>query len=226
MKILVATNNAHKLKEIDRLLGNKGFSILSLKDVDLGHVEIEETGNTFFENSLIKAEGIYNLSKLTCIADDSGLAVECLNGEPGVLSARYSGATGSRDLVDEKNNDKLLQKLAGRKQAVRDENGFVLDKGDCSAEYICVITLYIGPNTAPNISSEPQIFVAKGVCKGVILKARQGTGGFGYDALFLPDGQNKTFAQMSDDEKNAISHRARALADLQTKIREISGKLV
>lgn len=197
MKTLVfASNNAHKLEEIRAILGNK-FDVKSLKDIGC-NVDIPETGTTFRENALQKARYVKEHFGFDCFADDSGLQVEALGGEPGVYSARYAIKNGRQVTAgnkDDANMDVLLEKLAGeenRKACFR----------------TCIALIYEG---------ETHFF--DGVVEGHIITEKRGDGGFGYDPLFIPDGYDKTFAELGNEVKNGISHRARAVAQLAEFLR-------
>lgn len=192
MKTLVfASNNAHKLEEIRAILGNK-FDVKSLEDIGC-NVDIPETGTTFRENALQKARYVKEHFGFDCFADDSGLQVEALGGEPGVYSARYAVKNGRQVTAgnkDDANMDVLLEKLAGeenRKACFR----------------TCIALIYEG---------ETHFF--DGVVEGHIITEKRGDGGFGYDPLFVPDGYEKTFAEMGNEVKNNISHRAKAVEKL------------
>ena len=197
MKTLVfACNNAHKLEEIRAILGNK-FDVKSLKDIG-SNVDIPETGTTFRENALQKARYVKEHFGFDCFADDSGLQVEALGGEPGVYSARYAVKNGRQVTAgnkDDANMDVLLEKLA------REEN-----RKACFRT--CIALIYEG---------ETHFF--DGVVEGHIITEKRGDGGFGYDPLFVPDGYEKTFAEMGNEVKNNISHRARAVAQLAEFLR-------
>lgn len=184
MKIVFATNNAHKLSEVSAVLG-KGFELVTLREVGITE-DIPETGATLDENALQKARYVWERTGLDCFADDTGLEVEALNGAPGVRSARY--ATEGHDFAA--NNRKLLSELEG--------------KDNRRARFRTVISLIQG-------GVERQV---EGIVEGVIATEESGNEGFGYDPLFIPDGHTRTFADMSAEEKNAISHRARAVANL------------
>lgn len=184
MKIVFATNNLHKLSEVRAVLGDS-FEIVTLREVGITE-DIPETGATLDENASIKARYVYERTGLDCFADDTGLEVEALGGAPGVRSARY--ATDGHDF--KANNRKLLHELEGTK---------------CRrARFRTVISLIRG-------GVEQQV---EGVVNGTIATEESGHEGFGYDPLFIPDGRSVTFAEMSADEKNAISHRGRAVAEL------------
>ncbi len=189
MKLVFATNNAHKLEEVQAVVGDK-FSILTLADIGCTD-DIPETGDTFEANASQKSTYLYAKYGYDCFADDSGLEVVALNNEPGVYSARYSG---TRDM--ERNIDLLLQRLG--------------DTANRQARFRTVISLRIGKAE----------YFFEGVVEGQIGFERQGDGGFGYDPLFTPNGYDKTFAQMTSAEKNAISHRAIAVAKLADFLRE------
>ncbi len=183
LELVFATNNAHKLEEVQAIVGDK-FILKSLSDIDCQD-DIPETGVTFQKNAQQKTDYLVNKYGLYCFGDDSGLEVDALNGEPGVYSARYSG---SRDM--EKNIDLLLEKLG--------------DNPNRNARFKTVISLYL---------NEQQHFF-EGTIEGQIIKERRGEKGFGYDPIFIPNGYDKTFAEMSAEEKNAISHRAIAVGKL------------
>lgn len=183
-KIVFATNNAHKLKEIREITEGK-LEILSLNDIDC-HDQIAETGATLEENARIKAEHIQQKYGLDCFADDSGLEVEALNGEPGIFSSRYAGEEGNSI----RNMEKLLHNLQG--------------KTNRKARFRTVIALiYNG-----------EIRYFEGTVPGVIVDEKRGDNGFGYDPIFVPDGYQETFAQLSEKVKNSISHRANATKKL------------
>jgi len=185
-KLVAATNNPHKLGELRTLLGER-YEVLSQAEAGCA-VDVEETADTFEGNAALKAEALLAATGLSAVADDSGLAVDALNGEPGVRSARYCGRHGD----DEANNDLLLRNLAGI-PAPR------------TARFVSAVAL-----ARPG---KPTLTV-RGTCEGSILFGRRGAGGFGYDPLFLAGGGSKTFAEMAEGEKNAISHRARAVVKL------------
>jgi XTP/dITP diphosphohydrolase len=181
MKICFATHNQHKLSEIAKL-APEGVTLVSLTDLNQTE-EIPETGTTLEENSMLKAKYVFDKFGIACFADDTGLEVTALNGEPGVYSARYAG--------EQKDNDANMALLMKNLQG----------KVDRSAAFKTVIT-YI------NESGQSQQFV--GQVKGEITLTKSGLKGFGYDPIFQPEGENQTFAEMSADAKNAISHRGRA----------------
>ena len=187
----MATGNPGKIREIARML--EGLDIEVVAQSEFGVSDADETGTTFVENSLIKAQHAVDATGLPAIADDSGLAVDALDGAPGVYSARYADGAG-----DEANNDKLLAALEG-----------VEDRG---AAFQCVAT-FIDPG-------DPEPLIAEGVWRGEILHARQGDGGFGYDPLFLIPECGCSSAELDPDDKNARSHRGQALRKLVALIEQ------
>ncbi|GGL41683.1 XTP/dITP diphosphatase [Sporolactobacillus putidus] len=188
-RVLVASNNPGKIKEIKAILEDSHAEICSLKDLGIT-ADVAETGSTFQENAALKAETLSQKMNMITIADDSGLAVDALNGEPGVFSARYAGL----DKNSEHNIDKLLSKLKG------------VPSGERTAHFVCVLAL--------SVPGQPTHF-AEGRCEGLITNSRRGKGGFGYDPVFLIPERQLTFAEMGDAEKNKISHRAQALRRLR-----------
>ena len=190
MKLVFATNNRHKLDEVRAIVGDR-VEILSLNDIDC-HDEIPETADTLQGNALIKARYIYEKYAVNCFADDTGLEVDALNGEPGVYSARYAG----EECNSEANMQKLLQNLTGKKER--------------SAQFRTVIALII--------DGEEKIF--NGIVKGNISTEKKGNSGFGYDPIFVPEGYSESFAQMGSEEKNSISHRFRATEQLSNYLKE------
>ncbi len=191
MKIIIATHNKHKLAEMRRILEPMGYEVVT--DIDLGIklTDVEENGHTFLENARIKAQSGCKESGLACIADDSGLCVDALNGEPGVYSARYTGVHGD----DEANNIKLLKNLENVPNEKR------------TARFVCAICVAF-PDGGE--------ITAHGTCEGRIGFEKKGSNGFGYDPLFMVG--DKSFAELSADEKDAISHRGNALKELKEKL--------
>jgi XTP/dITP diphosphohydrolase len=183
-QLLFATNNAHKLEEVQAKAGDK-IKLLSLDDIGC-YDDIEETGLTFNENASIKSHYIYERYSLNCFGDDSGLEIDALNNEPGIYSARYAGKHGNHDA----NIDEVLEKLEGVENR--------------KARFRTVISL---------IWNGDEYFF-EGTVPGTIRTERSGAAGFGYDPIFQPDGYNITFAEMSMSEKNSISHRGRAVNEL------------
>ena len=183
-RLIFATNNSHKLQEVSSMLSGL-FDITGLSQTDFSG-DIPETAETLQGNALMKAKYIYNILRENCFADDTGLEVEALGGEPGVYSARYAGTP----VNSQKNIDKLLKKLKN------------IDNR--TASFRTVIALIF----------EGQTHFFDGTVKGTITTEQHGDKGFGYDSVFVPEGYDRTFAQMTDDEKNSISHRSRAVAKL------------
>ena len=190
MKVVLASKNAHKLQELQDILSAQGVEVIleSAAGVD---VEVEGTGTTFEENSLLKARAVMEASGLPAIADDSGLMVDALNGAPGVYSARYGGP----GLDDAGRYRLLLENMRG-----------VLDR---KCRFVSAITLCMPSG---------DIVTARGECPGTLAYAPQGENGFGYDPIFFVPEKKKTFAQLTAEEKNAISHRGRALQLFQEKL--------
>ena len=184
MKIVFATNNAHKLREVQQTVGDK-FEIVSLRECGVAE-DIPENEPTLEGNALAKARYIYSRTGLSCFADDTGLEVDALGGEPGVRSARY--ATDGHD--DEANKRLLLERMEGKENR--------------GAQF----------RTAMALILDGEEYLFEGVVRGEILTKECGDGGFGYDPLFAPEGHSESFAEMSAEEKNAISHRGRAVRKL------------
>ena len=180
-KLFFATNNAHKLEEIAAILGEK-IELLSLKDIECT-ADIPETADTLEGNATQKAEYIYQQYGLDCFADDTGLEVEALDGAPGVFSARYAGEGHN----SEDNMQKLLQNLQG-----------VTNRKAQFRTVICLIW-------------DDKKYLFEGICKGEIIEEKRGNAGFGYDPIFVPEGYDQTFAELGNDIKNSISHRAKAV---------------
>ncbi len=180
-RIFFGTNNPHKLREINEIIGSR-YELLSFKDL-VEEIEVEETELTLEGNAALKAKAFFDHTGIPCFADDTGLEVASLEGRPGVFSARYAGPACSSD----DNIDKLLAELS--------------DKTDRQAQFRTVIAFYDGD----------EMRYYDGIAKGNILPARQGEGGFGYDPVFQPEGHSQSFAEMSPQEKNAISHRGKAV---------------
>lgn len=198
MKLVFATNNAHKLQEIRDILGS-AFEIVSLSDIGC-HADIPETGLTLEENARIKSNYVYDHYQLDCFADDTGLEVEALGGAPGVHSARFAEGT---DHDSEANMTKLLKLLEGKENR--------------RARFRTVISLIQREGDNPRCTREYEF---EGIVNGRIATERHGTEGFGYDPIFIPDGYDKSFAELGEDIKNRISHRAKATAMLATHLRD------
>lgn len=188
MKLIIASNNKHKIYEIKTMLSGKFSDIVSLKDAGISHETVED-GETFYENARKKAREIAEISGMPALADDSGICVDALDGAPGVYSARFSGGS------DEDNNNLLLEKLKGK--SLR------------TAHYTCAMV--IAYPDGREVSSEGYMY-------GEITDNPRGDRGFGYDPLFVPTGETRTVAEMSDEEKNRISHRANALTAILEKL--------
>ena len=202
MKIVFATNNQHKLQEIRDILGSE-FEIVSLKDIGCD-VDIPETGNTLEENAMQKAQYVYDHYNLSCFADDTGLEVAALNGEPGVHSARYAEGT---DHDSEANMAKLLRNLEG--------------KDNRKARFRTVIALIQKQDVCPcGCTSIKKVNRFEGIVDGSIATEKHGTAGFGYDPIFVPEGYDKSFAELGESIKNGISHRARAVAKLAEYLKQ------
>lgn len=193
-KLIISTSNRNKVKEIKDLLNHLDLEVLSKDELDIEKFETIEDGHSLEENSLKKAKDLKDRVNEMVIADDSGLFVDSLNGDPGVYSSRYAGVDGRDDL----NIEKLLEKLKNK---------------DRAAYFKTVISL---------ISKDGQIHSVEGICKGEISKTPRGTNGFGYDPVFIPEGYNESFAQLGEQEKNKISHRAKALHKLKKVIEELT----
>lgn len=193
MKFIIASKNKKKIAELERILNPLGITAVTENELNISIPEVEETGTTFAENAFLKANSACKTSGLPAIADDSGLCVDALNGEPGVYSARYSG----EDATDKKNNALLIKNL---------EN---VSENDRTAKFCCAICV-VFPN-----GDKVECF---GECKGKIGFVPMGDGGFGYDPYFYVDG--KSFASLSAEEKDKISHRGNALRQLKVKLKE------
>lgn len=191
-KLIVASNNQGKIKEIKEILKDFGLEVFSLKDLDID-IDITEDGETFMENAYKKAKGIYDITKgYMVLADDSGIMVEALDGAPGVLSARFSGDHGNY----EKNNEKLLYMLK--------------NKDDRKAKFVCALVLIMDNNME---------IMVQGEINGLVANEYSGKDGFGYDPLFYVPELQKTFAEMTSEEKNSISHRGKALNKLKDELK-------
>jgi XTP/dITP diphosphohydrolase len=193
-RVVLASGNRGKLAEFDALLGGSGFEVVT--QGSLGVLDIEETGTTFVENALLKARHAARITRLPALADDSGLCVEHLDGAPGLYSARYAGSHGDAAA----NRAKLLRALEGVPGERR------------GAFFICVLVLL-------RHADDPAPLIAEGRWHGRVLDAERGDGGFGYDPLFLPDGQAQSAAELDPRLKNRLSHRGQALARLHAQLR-------
>lgn len=194
-KLILASNNKKKIKELKEILSDIPVSVRSLSDEGID-IDVVEDGLTFEDNAKKKAKEIYEFLKnkgekdFIVLSDDSGLEVDYLNGEPGVYSARYAGVHGE----DDKNNEKLLLNLKG------------VSKNDRGAQFVCQIAMF---------DQNGNYHTVRGEARGIILENLNGDGGFGYDPLFFYEPLNKTFAQLTPEEKNEISHRGKALKSLK-----------
>lgn len=189
--IIFATNNEHKIKEIQSLVGSD-FTIITLQEAGID-IDIPEPHETLQENAYEKAITIENITKQNCFSEDTGLEIEALNGEPGVKSARYAG--GDRNF--QANIDKVLEKLNGSTNR--------------KAQFRTVICLLWNK----------EVFYFEGICKGTIAETMHGAEGFGYDPIFIPEGASKSFAEMTMEEKNIFSHRQKAVTQLFTFLHSI-----
>lgn len=193
-KLIIASNNAHKVKEIKAILEEFPIEVISLREAGID-IDVVEDGSTFMENAFKKASEIFTVGKdAMVLSDDSGLMVDALNGAPGVFSARFAGEHGN----DKKNNEKLLKLLDGKPMEER------------KAHFVSAIVL---------ILSEDKIIKVQGEVEGFIKDAPSGNSGFGYDPLFYYPEFNKTFGELTEEEKNSISHRARALEKLKEELK-------
>ena len=195
-RLIVASNNKNKLREFDAILGHL-YQVVSMRDAGVD-ADIEEDGVTFEDNALIKANYVMQVTGCAAIADDSGLTVDALDDEPGVYSARYAVMNGEGE-GDKDNNNLLLRRMKGK------------TRRQCAFQ--CAIAL-----ARPG----EETLIAEGSCPGVLLEEERGTGGFGYDPLFLYEPLNKTFAEVNEEEKNAVSHRARACEKMLEIMKEIN----
>ena len=189
--LVVASHNKHKIEEISEIV-NHNIELISLSDLKYFE-DIPETGNTFVDNAFIKARTIHTLFHKNCLADDSGLEIFSLNNEPGVYSARYAG-----EPVDHENN---IQKVLSNLQGIDNRE----------ARFVTVLALILNDKE----------YIFEGEVRGKISTEKKGNNGFGYDPIFIPDGYEKSFAEMSAEEKNEISHRAAALKKMQSFINSL-----
>ena len=195
MRVVLASKNAHKLVEIRQITDKFGFDLVLQSELGVD-IDVEETGTTFEENSFLKAEAVMKATGLPALADDSGIAVDALNGEPGIYSARY----GFDDTLDDWGRLLLLLKNT--------EN---VPDGQRQAQFVCVITF---------ITPDGNIFQARGEIHGELTRAPHGENGFGYDPIFFYPPLGKTTAELSPEEKNQVSHRANALKLFYEKMKE------
>ena len=195
MRVVLASKNRHKLEEISKITEKFGFDLVLQSELGVD-IDVEETGTTFEENSFIKAEAVMKASGLPALADDSGIAVDALNGEPGIYSARY----GFDDTLDDWGRLKLLLKNM--------EN---VPDGQRQAKFVCVITM---------VTPEGQTIQARGEIHGELLREARGQNGFGYDPIFYYPPMGMSTAEMSSEDKNKVSHRANALKVFYEKLKE------
>ncbi|WMJ77766.1 MULTISPECIES: XTP/dITP diphosphatase [unclassified Sedimentibacter] len=196
-KIVLSSGNKHKINEIKNILKDMPFEVISKNDIGFSDFDVEEDGKTLEENAFKKAEELHKLVKEIVVADDTGLFVDALNGEPGVYSARYAGESVSY----EENNKLLLKNLKNIPMEKR------------TAHFKTVIAVVFEDGSKMH---------AEGILNGKIALEERGSNGFGYDPLFIVENTGKTFAEMPEEEKNKISHRARALMNLKEKLEELS----
>lgn len=194
MKIVAATKNNGKIREIKRIFKDMNIDVVSMEDEDFDDIEVEESGDTFQKNALIKARAVAMLTDDIVLADDSGLCVDALDGRPGIFSARYAG----ENATDKDKINKLLHEMDG--------------KVDRSAKFVTAVAVILPDGTE---------LVTTGEVSGHILTEPAGENGFGYDPIFYCDELGKTFAQADGDEKNSVSHRARALKAMYEKLKNI-----
>ncbi len=195
MKVVLASKNQHKLKEISKITEKFGIELVLQSELGVD-IDVEETGTTFEENSFLKANAVMQATGLSALADDSGIAVDALNGEPGIYSARY----GFDDSLDDWGRLQLLLK-----------NTEHVPDGERQAQFVCVITM---------VTPEGGVIQARGEVHGELLRAPAGEGGFGYDPIFYYPPYGKSLAQVSAEQKNAVSHRANALKLFYEKMKE------
>ncbi|MFE8703795.1 XTP/dITP diphosphatase [Cytobacillus sp. FJAT-54145] len=196
-EVVIATKNSGKAKEFERMLRPRGFEVKTLLDFD-DIEDVEETGKTFEENAILKAEAISKLFGKIVIADDSGLVVDALDGRPGIYSARYAGEAKN----DEANIDKVLEELVGVNEEAR------------TARFCCALAVAVPSHETKTVF---------GTCEGVILQERRGQYGFGYDPIFYVTEKRKTMAELTPEEKNQISHRSLALRKLEEVLPDLLG---
>ncbi|MFD1735986.1 XTP/dITP diphosphatase [Bacillus salitolerans] len=194
-KVIVATKNRGKVQDFKQLFQRKGYEVISLLEIP-SSPDIDETGTTFVQNAILKAEGISDILQTMVIADDSGLSIDALGGKPGIFSARYAG--------DHKNDEDNLNKVLKELHGVKEE--------DRTARFHCALALAVpGRDT----------ITVEGTCEGFITEEPIGDNGFGYDPIFFVREKNKTMAQLTKEEKNEISHRANALRKLEETMKNI-----
>lgn len=190
MKLIIASNNEGKIKEYKEILEPFGYDVISQKEAGID-IEIPETGTSYRENALLKAEGIYKLTKTAVLSDDSGLSIDFLNGGPGLYSARFKS-----NLSQKEKNQYIIDEMK--------------DTDNRKAKFVCSICF---------IFENGEKIEVQGICNGKISRKIEGERGFGYDPIFIPDGYDKTFSDIGQEEKNKISHRAIAIKELIEKLK-------
>ena len=195
-EVILATNNKHKLKEVRQILSPHKITVYGLNDLNLKPEDVEENADNYFGNALIKAQSVQKLTTMPIIADDSGLEIEAMSNQPGLKSARYA------------------QEHGGHENAIKVILDYLKDKNSRKARFVCDIVLL-------NVEDKPLLF--EGIANGSIAETPFGDGGFGYDPIFKPEEYNKTYAELSDEEKNKVSHRGKALKKFITYLK-INGK--
>lgn len=195
-KIVVATKNKGKANEFKEFFARENIEVLSLLDLDQSIPDIEETGETFEENAILKAEGIAKRLNIPVLADDSGLIIDALDGRPGIYSARYAG----EDKNDKANIQKVLEEMKD------------VPKKERTARFICVLAIAM---------PQDKTIIRTGYCEGTIAFSESGENGFGYDPIFIPSGYQVSMAQLEPEEKNRISHRKHALTELEGWIQSL-----
>lgn len=193
IKLILASNNAHKIREFRELVEGMDVELLSQREAGY-ELDVEETGTTFEANAYLKAKAVTDAAGCAAVSDDSGLEVDFLDGRPGVYSARYGGG---HDVSDEDKNAYLLREMGGTDMR--------------TARYVCAICC-----TLP----DGHIIECRGECEGEMLFAPRGNGGFGYDPIFRPEGYDRSMAELTPEEKNAISHRGKAMREFMGKLKE------
>ena len=191
MKLIIASNNERKIREIKKILEPLGFDVLSQKEANI-NIEVEEIGNTYEENAILKAEAIYNITKTAVLSDDSGLSIDYFDGAPGLYSARFKPELSSKDT-----NEYILNEMRN----VKDEERI--------AYFVCCICF---------INDNGEKIIVEEKCNGKIAYEAKGDNGFGYDPIFYLEEYGKTMAEISEEEKNKISHRGKALQMLREKL--------
>ena len=191
MKLIIASNNDEKIREIKKILEPLGYEVLSQREANI-NIEIEETGTTYEENAILKAEAIYNITKAAVLSDDSGLSIDYFDGAPGLYSARFKPEFSSKDT-----NEYIINEM----RDVKDE--------ERKAYFVCCICF---------INENGEKIIVEATCEGKIAYEQKGNNGFGYDPIFYLEEYGKTMSEISEEEKNKISHRAKALEMLKEKM--------